>query len=74
MLAQSNSSNLVLIRSLSGAVGLVCDVRLGILLACEIALLTTEANLFDNGDELATIASIQEPSPRNGEWVCISTF
>ncbi len=47
MLAQSNSSNLVLIRSLSGAVGLVCDVRLGILLACEIALLTTEANLFD---------------------------
>ena len=47
MLAQSKSSNLVLIRSLSGAVGLVSDVRLGILLACEITLLTTEANLFD---------------------------
>lgn len=26
---------------------MVCDVRLGILLACEIALLTTEANFFD---------------------------
>lgn len=47
MLAQSNSSNLVLIRSLLGAVGLVSDVRLGILLACEIALLTTGANVFD---------------------------
>lgn len=47
MLTQSNSSNLVLVRSLSGAVGLVSDVRLGILLTCEIALLTTEANLFD---------------------------
>ena len=47
MPAQSSYSNLVLNRSLSGAVGLVSDVRLGILLACEIALLTTEANLFD---------------------------
>lgn len=47
MQAKSGISNLVLYRSLSGAVGLVSDVRLGILLACEIALLTTEANLVD---------------------------
>ena len=46
MFKQSHSQ-LILNRSLSGAVGMVCDVRLGILLACEIALLTTEANFFD---------------------------
>ena len=44
---KQSHSQLILNRSLSGAVGMVCDVRLGILLACEIALLTAEANFFD---------------------------
>ena len=44
---KQSHSQLILNRSLSGAVGMVCDVRLGILLACEIALLTAEASFFD---------------------------
>ena len=44
---KQSHSQLIFNRSLSGAVGMVCDVRLGILLACEIALLTAEANFFD---------------------------
>ena len=44
---KQSRSQLIFNRSLSGAVGMVCDVRLGILLACEIALLTAEANFFD---------------------------
>lgn len=31
-------------RSMSGAVGLICDVRLGILLACEFGLIMTSAS------------------------------
>ncbi len=33
-------------RSMSGAVGLICDVRLGILLACEFGLIMTSASRF----------------------------
>ncbi len=53
---KQSHSQLILNRSLSGAVGMVCDVRLGILLACEIALLTAEANFFDILQILLTMA------------------
>lgn len=44
---KQSHSQLIFNRSLSGAVGMVCDVRLGILLACEIALLTADADLIN---------------------------
>ena len=53
---KQSHSQLILNRSLSGAVGMVCDVRLGILLACEIALLTAEASFFDILQILLTMA------------------
>lgn len=53
---KQSHSQLILNRSLSGAVGMVCDVRLGILLACEIALLTAKANFFDILQILLTMA------------------
>ena len=53
---KQSHSQLILDRSLSGAVGMVCDVRLGILLACEIALLTAKANFFDILQILLTMA------------------
>ena len=53
---KQSHSQLILNRSLSGAAGMVCDVRLGILLACEIALLTAEANFFDILQILLTMA------------------
>ena len=53
---KQSHSQLILNRSLSGAVGMVCDVRLGILLACEIALLTAGENFFDILQILLTMA------------------
>lgn len=53
---KQSHSQLIFNRSLSGAVGMVCDVRLGILLACEIALLTAGENFFDILQILLTMA------------------